>query len=183
MGYALHGNADDAIALFEQMEDEEVKANSVAFVDVLIACSHAGLIDKTWSYFNSMIQNYGIVPGFEHYTSVADLLGRAGKLEEAYKFISSMNIRPTKSIWSTLLSACRVHKNIELVEKVAEKIFMTYPDNLGAYVLLSNVYLAAHRWKDAARLRYSMRNKGMKKTPAASWIEVKDKLHTFCSRR
>ncbi|KAL5784620.1 hypothetical protein ACOSQ2_007012 [Xanthoceras sorbifolium] len=181
MGYALQGNADDAIALFKQMEEEGVKANSVAFVAVLTACSHAGLIDKAWSYFNSMTQNYGIIPGLEHYTAVADLLGRAGKLEEAYEFISSMHVRPTGSIWSTLLSACRVHKNVELAEKVAEKIFMTDPDNLGAYVLLSNVYSAARRWKDAARLRCSMRNKGMKKTPAASWIEVKNKVHAFAA--
>ncbi|KAK1591148.1 hypothetical protein Q3G72_003039 [Acer saccharum] len=119
MGHALHGYALDAISLFEQMEKEGVKANSIAFVAALTACSHAGLIDKAWSYFNSMTQDYGIVPGLEHYTAMADLLGRAGKLEEAYEFISSMHIRqPTGSIWSTLLSACRVHKNVELAEKL-----------------------------------------------------------------
>ncbi|KAK0607239.1 hypothetical protein LWI29_011999 [Acer saccharum] len=181
MGHALHGYALDAISLFEQMEEEGVKANSVAFVAALTACSHAGLIDKAWSYFNSMTRNYGIVPGLEHYTAVADLLGRAGKLEEAYEFISSMHIRPTGSIWSTLLSACRVHKNVELAERVAEKIFMTDPDNTGAYILLTNVYSAAHRWKDAVRLRIHMRNKGLKKTPACSWIEIKNKVHAFAA--
>jgi pentatricopeptide repeat protein len=182
MGHALHGYALDAISLFEQMEKEGVKANSIAFVAALTACSHAGLIDKAWSYFNSMTRDYGIVPGLEHYTAMADLLGRAGKLEEAYEFISSMHIRqPTGSIWSTLLSACRVHKNVELAEKVAEKIFMTDPDNTGAYILLANVYSAARRWKDAVRLRIHMRNKGLKKTPACSWIEIKNKVHAFAA--
>lgn len=179
MGSALHGHAHDAISLFEQMEKEGLKPNSVAFVAVLTACSHAGLVDKAWSYFNNMTQDHGIAPSLEHYAAMADLLGRAGKLEEAYEFISSMDVGPTGSVWSTLLFACKVHKNVQLAEKVADKIFMIDPDNMGAYVILSNIYSADRRWKDAARLRISMRNKGMKKTPACSWIEVKSKVHAF----
>lgn len=181
MGHALHGHAHDAISLFEQMEQEGVKPNSVAYVAVLTACSHAGLIDRAWNFFNSMIQNYGIAPDLEHYAAMADLLGRAGKLEEAYDFISSMRVGPTGSVWSTLLSACRVHKNVELAEKIADKIFMIDPNNMGAYVLLANIYSAARRYKDAARVRISMKRKGMKKTPACSWIEVKNKVHAFAA--
>ena len=179
MGYALHGHARDAISLFEQMEMEGIKPNDVAFVAVLTACSHAGLVDEAWKYFNSMTQDFGIAPGLEHYAAVADLLGRAGRLEEAYKFICNMHIGPTGSVWSTLLAACRVHKNVELAEKVAEKIFRVDPENMGAYILLSNIYSAARRWKDVAHLRLSMRKKGMKKKPACSWIEVNNKVHAF----
>ncbi|GLT71425.1 hypothetical protein SLA2020_434430 [Shorea laevis] len=128
-----------------------------------------------------MTQDFGIAPGLEHYAAVADLLGRAGRLEEAYKFISNMHIGPTGSVWSTLLAACRVYKNVELAEKVADKIFRIDPENIGAYILLSNIYSAARRWKDAANLRIYMRNKGMKKKPACSWIEVKNKAHAFVS--
>jgi pentatricopeptide repeat protein len=179
MGYALHGHARDAISLFEQMEMEGIKPNDVAFVAVLTACSHAGLVDEAWKYFNSMTQDFGIAPGLEHYAAVADLLGRAGRLEEAYKFICNMHIGPTGSVWSTLLAACRVHKDVELAEKVAEKIFRVDPENMGAYILLSNIYSAARRWKDVAHLRLSMRKKGMKKKPACSWIEVNNKVHAF----
>ncbi|KAH9764330.1 hypothetical protein KPL70_001489 [Citrus sinensis] len=52
---------------------------------------------------------------------------------------------------------------------------MIEPNNTGAYVILS----AARIWKDAASSRVSMRNKGMKKTPACSWIEVKNKAYTI----
>lgn len=181
MGYALHGHAHDAISLFEQMKGEAVKPNHVAFMAVLTACSHAGLADEAWKYYNSMTKKYGIAPGIEHYAAVADLLGRAGRLDEAYHFISNMQIEPTGSVWSTLLAACRVHKNVELAEKVAEKIFDVDPENIGAYVLLSNIYSAAKKWKEAAVLRISMRDKGMKKKPACSWIEVKNKVHAFVS--
>ncbi|KAF7145610.1 hypothetical protein RHSIM_Rhsim04G0179400 [Rhododendron simsii] len=179
MGCALHGHADEAISLFKQMEMGGVKPNSVAFVAVLTACSHAKLVEEGLQYFNSMIHDYGISPGLEHYASVADLLGRAGKLEEAYEFISRTHTKPEGSVWSTLLASCRVHKNTEVAEKVAEKIFTLDPNNMVAYVLLSNTYSAAGRWKEAAKLRTIMRDKGMRKKPACSWVEVNNKVHAF----
>lgn len=181
MGYALHGYAREAILLFEKMEMEGVKPNSVAYVAVLTACSHAGLIDEGWKHFTTMRQKYGISPGLEHYAAVADLFGRAGRLAEAYELISSMHIKPTGSVWSTLLSACRVHKNVELAEKVANEITKVDPENLGPYVLLSNMYSVTGRWKDALKLRKNMKKKGMRKTPACSWVEVKNKVHAFVS--
>ncbi|XWS58627.1 hypothetical protein CRYUN_Cryun08bG0051000 [Craigia yunnanensis] len=181
MGHAMHGHAHDALSLFKQMEMDGVKPNYISFIAVFTACSHAGLTDEAWRYFNSMSQNHGITPGLEHYAAMADLLGRAGKLEEAYEFISSMHITPTGSIWSTLLSACRVHKNLELAEKVVKEIFKVDPQNVGAYILMSNIYAAARRWKDAAKMRIFMKKKGIRKEPACSWIEVKNSIHTFIS--
>ncbi|CAN1769973.1 Putative pentatricopeptide repeat-containing protein At3g23330 [Linum perenne] len=178
MGCALHSNAQDAISLFARMESEGLRPNYVAFTAILTACSHAGLIDEGQRYFDSMIQKYGIEPGMEHYAAMADLLSRKGKLTEAYELISSMS-KPTGTVWSLLLSACRVHKNVDLAEKVAERIFELDPENIGAHVLLSNIYASARRWKEAAKVRMSMRDMGIKKSPACSWIEVKHKMHTF----
>ncbi|XP_027344081.1 putative pentatricopeptide repeat-containing protein At3g23330 [Abrus precatorius] len=179
MGCAMHGHALDAVYLFEKMLVDGVKPCYVAFMAVLTACSHAGLVDEGWRYFNSMQLDFGIAPGLEHCATVADLLGRAGRLEEAYDFICNMGVQPTGSVWSTLLAACRVHKNVELAEKVVDKILLVDPENMSAFVLMSNIYSAAQRWKDAAKLRIHMRNKGLKKTPACSWIEVGNKVHTF----
>ncbi|OMO63765.1 hypothetical protein COLO4_32215 [Corchorus olitorius] len=181
MGHALHGHAHDALMLFKEMEMDGVKPNNLSFIAVFTACSHAGLTNEAWRYFNNMTQNYGIRPCLEHYAAMADLLGRAGKLEQAYEFISNMHIAPTGSIWSTLLSACRVHKNLELAEKVSNEIFKIDPENVGAYVLMSNIYAAARRWKDAAKMRIFMKKKGIRKAPACSWIEVKNVTHTFIS--
>ncbi|KAI3938650.1 hypothetical protein MKW92_023307 [Papaver armeniacum] len=179
MGYALHGHANEALLLFHKMKMENVRPNYVAFVAALTACSHGGLVDEARMLFNSMIEDYGISPGLEHYAAVADLLGRAGKLEEAYEFISKMHIKPTGSVWATLLSACRVHKNFELAEKVGEKVFQIDPENIGAYILMSNIYSSAGRWKEAAKMRVAMKGRGMTKKPACTWIEVKNKIHAF----
>ena len=78
-----------------------------------------------------------------------------------------------------MLAACRVHKNIKLAGKVAGKIFRVDPENMGAYILLSNIYSAARRWKDVENLRISMRNKGMRKKPVCSWVEVNNKVQAF----
>ncbi|XP_068653483.1 putative pentatricopeptide repeat-containing protein At3g23330 isoform X2 [Aristolochia californica] len=179
MGHALHGKAQEALFMFKQMEHENIRPNYVAFVAVLTACSHGGLIEEAWKYFYSMKQDYNISPGLEHYAAIADLLGRAGKLDQAYSFISSMKVEPTASVWSTLLSACRVHKNIPLAETVAQKIVLLEPDNMACHVLMSNIYAGGGRWKDAASWRIAMKEKGMRKKPACSWIEVKNKLHIF----
>lgn len=179
MGYALHGPAREALVLFEKMELSNVKPNHITFLAVLTACSHAGFVDKGWKYFNSMSDHYGTVPSLEHCAALADTLGRAGVLDEAYNFISKMQIKPTASVWSTLLRACRVHKNTVLAEEVAKKIFALEPRSMGSHVILSNMYSASGRWNEAAHLRKSMRNKGMKKEPACSWIEVKNRLHVF----
>ncbi|XP_074277593.1 putative pentatricopeptide repeat-containing protein At3g23330 [Silene latifolia] len=178
MGYAVNGHAHDAIFLFNQMENVGLKPNSIAFIAVLTACSHAGLVDEAYEYFNSMINDYRISPQLEHYSALADLLGRAGRLQEAYDFISKMPT-PVGPVWFTLLAACRKHKDVEMAEKVAQEVFRMEPENVGAYVLMCNIYSAAKRWKEAAEVRISMKNKGIVKYPACSWIEVKNSLHMF----
>ncbi|KAK4770086.1 hypothetical protein SAY87_030618 [Trapa incisa] len=179
MGYALNGHALEAISLFKKMEMDGVRPNYVSFIAVLTACSHAGLVTEAQEYFDGMSKDYGISPGLEHYAAMADLLGRAGKLQEAYELISRMEFEPPGSLWSTLLAACRVHRNVELAENVIDRITRVDPDNIGTLVIMSNIYSAAKRYEDAARVRIMIKQKGFRKTPACSWIEVKNKVHAF----
>ena len=46
---------------------------------------------------------------------------------------------------------------------------------------MSNIYAAARRWKDAAKMRIFMKKRGIRKEPACSWIEFKKSVHTFIS--
>ncbi|KAK1418894.1 hypothetical protein QVD17_28044 [Tagetes erecta] len=179
MGCASHGYANDAIFLFKQMEMEDVRPNSVAFVAVLTACSHAGMVDEGLTFFNRMVTHYDIAPDFEHYACMADLLGRAGKLEDAFDLICSMPENKTASVWLPLLAACRVHKNVDLAEKVVMQISKLDSDNVGAYVLLSNIYSSVGRYKDAAKVRHILSKKMNKKEPACSWIRIGGKVHAF----
>eukprot|EP01018_Ginkgo_biloba_P013231 Gb_05438 [translate_table: standard] len=138
--YAMHGCGEEALKLFEQMQHSGMKPNDVTFVCVLSACRNAGLVDKGWKYFCCMSQYYHITPTMERYVCMVDLLGHAGHLVEAQDFINKMLIKPDVTVWSCLLGVCRMHSNVDLGERVAEKLFELNPKNAAPYVLVSNIY-------------------------------------------
>eukprot|EP01018_Ginkgo_biloba_P008781 Gb_27830 [translate_table: standard] len=178
-GYAMHGYGKDALTLFDQMQLEGMKPNHITFTGVLSACSYAGLADEGWQCFNCLTRDYQLTPRMGHYACMVDLLGRAGRLDEAQEFIDQMPIEPDACVWGALLGACRILCNIELGVHVAEKLFELEPEDAGNYVLLSNIYAAAGRWDDVAKTRLMMKNRGIQKIPGCSWIEVKNKVHIF----
>ncbi|XP_015583860.1 pentatricopeptide repeat-containing protein At4g02750 [Ricinus communis] len=178
-GYARHGFGKEALIVFESMKTVGVKPDEATMVSVLSACGHSGLVEKGTEYFYSMSQEYGIIANSVHYTCMVDLLGRAGRLEEAQNLIRNMPFEPDAATWGALLGASRIHGNTELGEKAAEIIFKMEPDNTGMYVLLSNLYAASGRWLDVSKMRLKMRNEGVKKVPGYSWLEVQNKIHTF----
>lgn len=177
-GYAHHGNAASALAAFEEMVDRDLP-NFVTFVCVLSACSRAGAVQEGIKVFDSMRERHGIVPGPEHYACVVDLLGRAGRVEQAYQFIKAMPIRPTIPVWGALLNACRVYRKPNLGKIAAEKLFELDPQDSGNHVLLSNIFAAVGWWEEATDVRKEMKEVGIKKGPGYSWITVKNVVHVF----
>ncbi|GMP29780.1 hypothetical protein CsSME_00004746 [Camellia sinensis var. sinensis] len=178
-GYGMHGCAREALEVFYEMISARVIPNYITFVSVLAACSHAGLLDEGWHWFRTMEHKFGIEPGVEHYGCMIDLLGRAGFLKEAYDLIKEMKVRPDFVVWGSLLAACRIHKNVELAEISARKLFQIDSSNCGYYVLLSNIYADVGRWKDVERMRILMKNHGLVKPPGFSLVEVKGGVHVF----
>ncbi|XP_057844185.1 pentatricopeptide repeat-containing protein At5g59600 [Cryptomeria japonica] len=178
-GYAMHGRGREALELFGEMQKSGVKANHVTFVCVLTACCHVGLVEEGQKYFDSMSQDFHIVPQMENYVCMVDLFGRAGRLDEAYDFIKKMSIKPDTTVWRCLLAACYVHNNIMLGEQVAKHLFELEPENASPYVVLSNLYATAGRWNDMENVRRRMKEMGVRKTPACSWIEVEGQVHAF----
>ncbi|KAL6137726.1 hypothetical protein ACLB2K_063015 [Fragaria x ananassa] len=172
-----HGHGDDALMFFSMMKEEGIKPNSFTFIAVLSACRHSGLVDEGIKHFESMIKDYSLVPGVEHYACMVDLLGRAGCLLEAYKFIERMPVELDLGIWGALLSACRIYGNVELAELVAAHL----SELDSPYVLMLNIYAQAGRWEDEARLRSLMRQKELKKLPGQSFVEVNQRLYTCLS--
>eukprot|EP01018_Ginkgo_biloba_P033250 Gb_04533 [translate_table: standard] len=178
-GYGMHGHGKDALALFNQMQLTDMKPDHITFMCVLSACRHAGFVDAGQQVFVCMSRDYCITPRAEHYACVVDLLGRAGRLDEAHDFIKKMPLKPDAGVWGALLGACRVHCNIELGEHVSECLLELEPTNPGHYILLSNIYAAAGRWDDAAKVRKVLKDQGLKKIPGCSWIEIKNRVHAF----
>ncbi|MCL7046438.1 hypothetical protein MKW94_022591 [Papaver nudicaule] len=177
-GYGMHGRGREALDLFDQMKETE-KPDHITFVSVLSACAHAGLIAEGWSCFNSMTKDFGLTPMSEHYACMVDILGRAGQLNEARVFINNMPIKPESGVWGALLGACRIHSNVELAEFAAKSLFELDPENPGRYVLLSNIYRSMGKREEADRIRALMKQKGVRKDPGHTIIEVKNKMYKF----
>ncbi|CAL1354513.1 unnamed protein product [Linum trigynum] len=178
-GWALHGRFQQAIQCSKQMLRSGIKPDEVVFLALLTGCTHAGQVDLGLNIFDSMRLDYHIDPSMKHYSLIVDLLGRAGRLKEALKFIEEMPLNPDLVIWGTLFCACRAHKNVEMAEFAVTKLLELEPKHPGSYVFLSNAYAAVGRWEDAERVRSSMQDKGVGKGPGWSHVEVDGQVHSF----
>lgn len=181
IGYGNHGHGKEAIKLFEEMVKTGILPDQIVFMAVLGACSHGGLVDEGLRYFKLMTCDHSINPNREIYGCVIDLLGRAGRVKEAYELIETMPFKPDESIWGAYLGACKAHKVPNLGKLVVERILDSSPNMTGTYMMLSNIYAAEGNWVEFAKLRKMMRGMGSKKEAGRSWIEVRNQVYSFVS--
>ncbi|KAL9677318.1 hypothetical protein QQ045_005546 [Rhodiola kirilowii] len=178
LGYGMLGNIDTAIDFFEAMGEDYVEYDSVSYIAVLSACSHGGLVEKGRAYFKDM-QMRSIVPTHMHYACMVDLLGRAGLMKEAADLIKCLPIAPDANVWGALLGAARINGDLEMGSWAAHHLFELKPEHCGYYILLSNMYAEAGKWNEATSIRRMMQSKGVKKSPAYSWVQLRDQAHVF----
>lgn len=178
-GFSRHARSMEAMISFEKMQQMGVCPNEVTYVSVLSACGHKGLVEKGRRYFEMMTTEHNLLPNVFHYSCMVDVLGRAGLIHEAKDLMDKMPFEATASMWGSLLASCRVHGNIEVAEVAATHLFVIEPDNAGNHVLLSDTYAAKKKWAEVLRARKLLKESEAKKERGKSWIEVKDKVHTF----
>ncbi|KAG4997838.1 hypothetical protein AAZX31_10G180200 [Glycine max] len=176
---AQHGHGVQAIQLYEKMLKEDILPDRITFLTILSACSHAGLVKEGRHYFDTMRVCYGITPEEDHYSRLIDLLCRAGMFSEAKNVTESMPFEPGAPIWEALLAGCWIHGNMELGIQAADRLLELMPQQDGTYISLSNMYAALGQWDEVARVRKLMRERGVKKEPGCSWIEVENMVHVF----
>lgn len=170
VGLAVHGCSDEALQLFSAMEKETKQLpNHTSFLGVLIACRHKGLFKEGQRYFNKMIDEYKIVPNIKHYGCMIDLLSRCGLVEEAYEMAKEMPVKAKTILWKTILSACRVHGQVELVDKVFKELQEVGPLGEEELITMSNVYAEAGKWRDVERLRRMVDSGSLK---LAGWSQI-----------
>ncbi|KAL6189044.1 hypothetical protein ACLB2K_040434 [Fragaria x ananassa] len=178
---AFHGRAREAISLFERMTVEAgtARPNDITFVAVLSACVHVGLVEEGRRLFDLMSSSFGLIPKVEHYSCMADLLSRAGRVHEAWDLVKKMPEKPDEVTLGALLSACRKCGNADVTEQVVQLLLELEPSNSGNYIISSNIYKGLKMWDGSARMRVLMKQRGVSKTPACSWIETENQLHEF----
>ncbi|RVW96022.1 Pentatricopeptide repeat-containing protein, mitochondrial [Vitis vinifera] len=152
-GFAFHGYGSKALQLFYEMQEYVMP--------------------------NQYEGRYGIEPGVEHYGCLVDLLGRSGRFSEVKDVIEMMPMKPSRSIWGAVLSACRAYGNIEIAEIAGKELLKLEPEKEGGYVLLSNIYATSGRWKHSDKIREIMESRGVKKTAGCSSVVVDGIIHEF----
>lgn len=183
-GYAMHGLAVEALALFKNLQQKGIDPDSITFTNILNACSHAGLVNEGLELFVGMVSDHQVKPSMEHFGCVVNLLSRCGNLDEALRVILTMPCDPDAHIIGSLLSTCVKNNETELAEYISEHLLQLEPDNPGNYVALSNAYAASGRWNEVSQVRDIMKEKGLRKNPGCSWIQIGEELHVFvaCDR-
>ncbi|KAL3813427.1 hypothetical protein ACJIZ3_014695 [Penstemon smallii] len=167
-GLAMHGYGHKALELFGRMKQEGFEPDKVTLIGVLSACNHAGLVKEGTSYFHGMENDYGIIPEIEHYGCVIDLLGRGGRLTEAFRLLHAMPFEPNVVIWSSLLGACRMHNAVELAAEVQNQLVKLETTDAGNFSMLSNIYAAAEDWENVSNARLQMRKTDSKRPSGVS---------------
>ncbi|CAO2829144.1 unnamed protein product [Amaranthus hypochondriacus] len=182
LGLAMHGRSELALKYYDEMTNGEgLMPNSITFVAILSACNHGGMVELGREFFNLMVTNYSIEPQLEHYGCLVDLLARAGLINEALDLVSNMPMKPDVVIWRSLLDACcKKNVGIELSQQVADKVLESegVPSS-GVYVLLSRVYASAERWNEVGLVRKMMTDRGVRKEPGCSFLEINGVNHEF----
>ncbi|KAI9083243.1 hypothetical protein K1719_034775 [Acacia pycnantha] len=155
-----------------------------SLIDMYAKC---GCIEMAEQVFKSM--NYTTVASWNAMISGLAMHGHAEKALTLFSKMANEELQPDDITFVGVLSACsqgglvdlgcQVHGHIELGEYVADHLFKLEPENTGAYVLLSNIYAAAGRWDDVARIRTRLNDRGMKKVPGCTSIEIDSFVHEF----
>ncbi|XP_023760746.1 putative pentatricopeptide repeat-containing protein At1g56570 [Lactuca sativa] len=179
IGFGNHGYGNEAVRLFNEMVDSGIRPDTIVFMAILTACSHSGLVNEGLSYFKLMINEYGIIPSREIYACVVDLLGRGGRVGEAYEVIKSMPFKGDESVWAAFLGACRAHGQPKMMSACAREVLDLKPRKSGIYVLLGDMYALEGKWGDRVKMRRLLNESGNKKVAGRSWVEVRDRIYSF----
>ncbi|KAJ1270788.1 hypothetical protein BS78_06G078700 [Paspalum vaginatum] len=177
VGLAMHGHGTVALEYFHRMVADGTRPDGVTLLGVLIACSHAGLVDMARRIFYDMEGVHNVPRELKHYGCMADLLGRAGLIEEAMDMVRKMPMEADNYVWGGILTGCRMHGNVEAAELAAQHLLQLNPDDSGVYSAMAGIYADAGRWEDVLRIRKLMDERIAKRNAGCSSIttELKDR--------
>ncbi|GAB2210311.1 hypothetical protein Droror1_Dr00015575 [Drosera rotundifolia] len=170
MGFAQNGYSSAALMVSQDMNDYGVSPTAVTFVGILLACTHAGLIEDGKQYYRLMTQHYGIPSSIEHCTCMVNLLGRAGYVAEAEEFLLCSPFTDEPGIWKSLLSCCEAYENFHVAYRAAQHCLRLEPNDSFAHTVLSNISAAKQLWSEVGKTRDSMKVIGVMKEPGHSKI-------------
>ncbi|XP_031485423.1 pentatricopeptide repeat-containing protein At1g08070, chloroplastic-like [Nymphaea colorata] len=180
-GYGFHGLGKEALDMFSEMQELGFKPDDVAFLSILSACSHSGLIGEGTKIFKSILQTCNGVARAKHYACMIDLFARSGKIGEICSLLKELPSIADASIWRGLFYACQVTADCETAEIAARNLYEVVPSGTDYNFILSNLYASCGKWSIVSKIRSNLKQNRARKTPGWSSIELNCKVHTFHS--
>ncbi|PON33527.1 Tetratricopeptide-like helical domain containing protein [Trema orientale] len=161
VGYVRNGLNNDVLELFRLMIKEGPKPNNYTFAAILSVSSTMVSLDQGKQIHASAMRS-GEVLSVSVSNSLITMYSKGGSINAAKKVFNLIN-----------RSGDTVHKNVDLAKVAAERLLLIDAENNGAYSALANLYSARGKWEDAARVRKSMKDWGVKKEQQGfSWIQI-----------
>ncbi|KAL6007324.1 hypothetical protein ACLOJK_032821 [Asimina triloba] len=155
--YAKCGSIEKAVQIFEQADNKDL----ICYSAMITAFANHGMCQNAINLLNEL-QKANTNPDGVTFLSVLSACNHAGlidegQLEEAFKLVTDLPVQPHAAVWGALLAACRVYCNVELAEVAA----------------------TVKQWDAVAKVRSMIREKGVRKNRASSWIELDSVVHEF----
>ena len=160
--YAQHGESERARKIFYQMQKQGILPNKVTCLSIISACGHTGEVEEGYYWFISMNLIFAVTPIVDHYNCMIDLLGRAGRLDEAENLMTSMSSSQVTIVSiMALISSCKYQLDVERAQRFAKQAFTLFPEFAEPYIMLAHIYSTVGRIQDAENLMAIMRGKGL----------------------
>lgn len=108
-GYRVAGKFDSALLTFEQMQFVGVVPNRVTMVNALAACASFGALD-TGAWIHDFIRRKGWELDLIIGTSLIDMYGKCGRIEQGLGIFESMNEKNVFT-WNALIKGLALAKS------------------------------------------------------------------------
>jgi pentatricopeptide repeat protein len=107
LGHVKCGQGQKALELFQQMQQEGVRPDSVTFVGVLNACASVVAIEEGRCVHRQIIQN-GLESDIFVGNSLVDMYAKCGSIGDAWRVFNKMPSRDVVT-WNAILRGCVMH--------------------------------------------------------------------------
>ncbi|MQM21146.1 hypothetical protein Taro_054180, partial [Colocasia esculenta] len=114
--YAKCGSLDDAKMVFDKMASHDTASWNIMIMSYALrgdGVKSCGIANEGREILDKMESEYNVVPTIEHYACVVDMLGRAGRLMEAYNLAVNVPIGFSPVVWRAYLTACQIHGDMD----------------------------------------------------------------------
>lgn len=179
LGLANDGKVVESLDLFKELLESGPPPDHITLAGVLLACNYGGFVSKGIAIFEVIEKEYGIIPVYEHYACIVDMISRAGKLKEALNILETMPYEPRALLWISILIASELYGDLKLMESVAKRVIDLEPQSSLPYLVLAKAYERRARWESLVRVRKIMEERSAKETVGCSWIGIRDRVYLF----